>query len=278
MIATNAPTRPVCRYHGGKFRIRESILEHFPKHKVYVEPFGGAGSILMAKSPSNVEVYNDTEGNIVNLFRILRDPEQSRRLQENLELTPFSLTEFMDCQYSIDKSDDPVENARRYLTVSLQCIGNKHRNERTGWRTATINYNGSPAVSFNNYPSQLPVFCARLKEVIIDSRPALEIFDIYDAPCGVLFYVDPPYMLGTRQLGYRKVYENEMSDDDHAQLLAKLKTLKGMVLLSGYRSELYDLELRDWKRVDIAARAQTNAPRTECLWISPNTPNGGLFA
>jgi DNA adenine methylase len=275
MITTDAPRRPTWRHHGGKFRIREAVCEHMPKHTLYCELFGGAGSVLLAKQKSKIEIYNDLEFNAVNVFRVLRDPEKSIALKEALESTLYARSEFDNC-FPIDEGDD-VERARRYITMSLQSIGAKGMTERSGWRSATSNCNGSPAYSWRTYPRHIVSFFERLREVVIESRPALQLIDTYDA-VDTLFYADPPYMLGTRAQGYRKVYENEMSDDDHAQLIAKLKTLKGMVLLSGYRSELYDLELRDWKRVDIAARAQTNAPRTECLWISPNTPNGGLFA
>ena len=67
-----APTRPVLRYHGGKFRLAPWILTFFPRHTVYVEPFGGAAPVLLQKERLGAECYNDLDGEVVNLFRVLR--------------------------------------------------------------------------------------------------------------------------------------------------------------------------------------------------------------
>lgn len=72
-----AVTRPVLRYHGGKFRLAPWIMSFFPAHSCYVEPFGGAGSVLLLKDRVGAECYNDLDGNIVNIFRILRDVDRA---------------------------------------------------------------------------------------------------------------------------------------------------------------------------------------------------------
>jgi DNA adenine methylase len=86
--------RPVLRAHGGKWRIAPWILGHLPAHRIYVEPYGGGASVLLRKERSYAEIYNDLDGEIVNFFRVLRDPEQAGRLLELLELTPFAREEF----------------------------------------------------------------------------------------------------------------------------------------------------------------------------------------
>src|ERR1700749_1527418 len=108
-IMTNKITRPVLRYHGGKFLLAPWIASHFPTHRVYVEPFSGGASVLMRKERSYAEVYNDTWGIVVNVFRVLRNPEQAARLEELLRLTPFAREEFEACgDKQIATITDPV--------------------------------------------------------------------------------------------------------------------------------------------------------------------------
>lgn len=72
-ITCVTPTRPLVRYHGGKWRLAPWIIGQFPPHRIYVEPFWGGGSILLRKARCYAEVYNDLDGEIVNLFRTVRD-------------------------------------------------------------------------------------------------------------------------------------------------------------------------------------------------------------
>jgi DNA adenine methylase len=67
-------TRPVLRYYGGKFRLADWIISMFPAHRFFVEPFGGAANVLMAKPRSFGEIYNDLDSEVVNVFKVLRDP------------------------------------------------------------------------------------------------------------------------------------------------------------------------------------------------------------
>lgn len=74
-------TRPVLRYPGGKFKLAKWVISHFPGHDFYVEPFGGAASVLMSKPRAQGEIYNDLDGDVVNVFRVLRDPSQAQELE-----------------------------------------------------------------------------------------------------------------------------------------------------------------------------------------------------
>ncbi|WP_236693104.1 DNA adenine methylase [Pseudomonas sp. 11/12A] len=87
-------TAPVIRYHGAKFRLAPWVLQHFPPHTCYVESFGGAAGVLMQKPRSYAEVYNDLDGDIVNLFRVLQDPVTRSGFTERLGFTPYSREEF----------------------------------------------------------------------------------------------------------------------------------------------------------------------------------------
>lgn len=84
--------RPLLRYHGGKWKLAPWIISHMAEHKTYVEPFGGGGSVLIRKPRAYAEVYNDLDGDVVNLFRVARD--RGEELRQALALTPFARGEF----------------------------------------------------------------------------------------------------------------------------------------------------------------------------------------
>jgi DNA adenine methylase len=109
-------------WFGGKSRLASRIVEHFPKHHTYCEPFGGSAAVLLAKGPSRVEVYNDLNRELVNFFVVLRDSVLFARLLEAVEHTPYARAEF---ELSKQKSDDPVESARRFIVRSRQSFGGK---------------------------------------------------------------------------------------------------------------------------------------------------------
>ena len=267
------PTRPVLRYHGGKWRLAPWITAHFPPHRVYVEPFGGAASVLLRKAPAFSEIYNDLDQDVVNLFRVLRDPERAGRLIELLTLTPFSRVEF---EHSYRRTKDTVERARAIVVRSFMGFGSDAPNIdlRTGFRAQSPNSNRSPEKDWHNYPRALGIIVNRLREVVVECRPAIEVMRKNDAP-ETLHYVDPPYMPATRSQKTRRgktryhVYQHELTAEDHAQLLAFLGGIKGMVVLSGYPAALYDDALADWHRVERPALADGAQARTEVLWINP---------
>lgn len=267
---------PVMRYHGGKWRIAEWVINHFPKSSefdTYIEPFGGAGSVLMQKSPSQFEVYNDLDQEIVNVFRVLREPAQAQQLFELLMLTPYAREEF-ELTYR-EASQDPVEQARRTLFRAASGFGSASATKgRTGFRgfSGSLGRGVNPANYWSRYPAEIAAFCERLKTVVIENRPAIQLMRDRDGP-RVLHYVDPPYVIDSRvrQSGNR-YYQHEMTDDDHAELIETCMQLEGFVILSGYQTDLYRDLLVDWHSVSIQTTAsgkRGSVPRTECLWLSP---------
>ncbi len=256
-------TRPALRYHGGKWRLADWIIGHLPAHHCYVEPFGGAMSVLLRKPPSAIEGYNDLDAHVVEFFRVLRDPARSEQLRLALELTPYSRAEFVQAW---EEHPEPVEAARRMVVRTAQAIGAKKRLARNGWRAGPTHH--TPTSMWRGWPKHIPGYVDRLRDVLIDQQPAADVITQFDSP-QTLFYVDPPYVLKTRSGDHRKVYAHELEDAEHVALLEQLQQVRGMVLLSGYRHPLYDETLTGWRRVDVHARAQSNQPRIESLWISP---------
>lgn len=265
------PKRPVLRWHGGKWLLAPWILEHLPQHRVYVEPFGGAASVLLRKSRSYAEVYNDLDGTVVNLFRVLRS-ERSSELIDVLRLTPFARDEFA---LAYEPATDPVEAARRLVVRSFMGFGSNGHNRSTGFRANSNRSGTTPAHDWANYPDALALIVQRMRGVVVENRDALEVMATHDGP-ETLHYVDPPYVFDTRA-DLSKDYAHELTDDDHRALLVFLKTLKGKVVLSGYPSAIYDDALADWRRIERPALADGARERIEVLWKNPAASGPDLF-
>lgn len=254
--------RPLVRYHGGKWMLAPWILEHFPPHRCYVEPFGGGGSVLLRKPRAYAEVYNDLDGEIVNLFRVAREDGEALALL--CELTPFARSEFVR---AYEPAADPLEQARRTLARSFMGFGSNAHNKATGFRANSNRSGTTPSHDWMNYPDALRQTIQRLRGVVIENRDAVEAMKQHDAPT-TLHYVDPPYVFSTRSDG-KADYRHEMDDEQHEALSVALRELEGMVVLSGYRCDLYDRLYDGWVRIDRAARADGAAHRVESLWLSP---------
>lgn len=271
-----APSRPVLRWHGGKWLLAPWIIGHFPEHQVYVEPFGGAASVLMRKRRVYAEIYNDLDDEVVSLFRVMRSPSLAEQLRRHLELTPFARQEF---RQAYEVTDDLVERSRRLVIRSFMGFGSNahastHKGHRsTGFRASSMRSGSTPATDWLNYPAAIAAMTERLAGVVIECRDARDVMLRHDGPA-TLHFVDPPYLPETRARGNRydlawRMYRHELSRDDHASLLAFLRGLRGMVVLCGYPDGLYDDALPDWHRVERASLADGARPRTEVLWINP---------
>lgn len=262
-----APTRPIVRYHGGKWKLAPWIISNFPAHRVYTEAFGGGGSVLLRKERSYGEVYNDLDGEMVNLFRVVRD--RGEEIRAKLELTPFARDEFL---LGYEPSEDPLEQARRTLCRAFMGFGSAAVcGEKSGFRANSNRSGTTPAHDWRNFPDRLPETIERLRGVVIENKDAHAIMVQHDSE-ETLHYADPPYVHDTRGRGNRyrkKGYKFEMTDEQHRETAAVLRSLKGAVVLSGYACDLYDKELYpDWTRFERASHADGARERTEVLWIN----------
>ncbi len=255
----------VLRYPGAKWQIAEWIASMMPKHDVYLEPFFGSGAVFFSKQPSRVETINDLDGNIVNLFRMIR--ERHRDLANLVRFTPWARDEFLPligrCGV-LQKSGDDLEDARRFLVRCWQAHGTR-TSDRSGWRHEVQGMQGkNSAKVWQDLPERIIRTAMRLKEAQIENRPALDLIERYRYS-QVLIYADPPYVLSTRK---GRMYANEMMDEDHIKLLEALDRHPGPVLLSGYECELYDNRLRHWSRYTRRSNAEKGQLRQEVLWMN----------
>jgi DNA adenine methylase len=263
--------RPALRYHGAKWRLAPWVMQFFPHHRCYVEPFGGAAGVLLQKPRSYAEVYNDLDGDVVNFFRVLQNPYARLQLEQLILLTPYARAEF---ELAWMPTDDPIEKARRLLIRAQMGFGSAGATKGgTGFRCDTMRRCGNTQHLWARFPESIAMTGKRFAGVLIENRPAIEVLHQHDH-VQTLHYVDPPYVHSTRSLDAAKrgYFNHEMSNENHEELIKVLIELQGFVVLSGYQSELYLDMLKGWEiyrtRSQVSASRGT-VVRTECLWINP---------
>src|SRR5208283_2643955 len=184
-------------YYVGKQWFRKEFMELMPPHTIYVSAYGGGGSLLLSKEPSPLEVYNDLDEGMVNLFRVLRDPIKCLELKRRLELTPYSRTEWDRCRRNWKNCADDIEKARMVF-VDLRQGRNGLRN--SNWGRDGRKRDGRLSQNVRKYISCvdriLPEICERLKYVVFENKNALEVLIDHDSS-ETFGDVDPPYVSST---------------------------------------------------------------------------------
>jgi DNA adenine methylase len=249
------------RYPGAKWSLAGNIVSNFPNHYHYVEPFFGSGAVFFSKAPSGHELINDLNSQVVNLFTVLRD--QTDDLMWALETTPWSREEY-------EKSDEttgvPLEDARRFVVRIWQAHASDLA-KKTGWKNRGVRQSAAGmSHRWAKVPEQLSSIAWRLADAEIENRPALEVIKRFNAD-NCLIYADPPYLHEVRT---QELYSDEMSEQDHIEMLEALLNHSGPVVLSGYANQLYNEMLKGWEIKELKApKVEKGAARTEVLWVKP---------
>lgn len=251
---------PPVRYPGGKWRLGQWIIDKFPPHQTYVEPFCGGASVFFQKPPSKFECLNDLDGSVVNFFKVLR--ERPDELVSAIDLTPFARSEY---ELSFIQCDDPLEWARRFYVRTRQAWGGMRK--MTGWRFQRNDNRGTSLVEEWGTIDHLYAAAARLKGVMIENDDAISIINRFDDR-RTLFYVDPPY-IGVSEKTVRQAYAHLMDESEHIRLAETLLKAKGMVVLSGFASSIYDELYAGWTVLEKTNQANGNNMTVERLWLSP---------
>lgn len=274
--------RPAFRYYGGKSRIAPWIGSLLPEHRSYLEPFFGAGAVLFAKSPSRREIINDLDTAVVNFYRVLRTDLDA--LVHSLRLTHYGRDEFKWCRYRYSDDTDPIEQARRFFVTVSQSFSSA-TGTAEGWARRTKPTGGTNgATEMQARVDALHLIADRLRHVMIENRPAIEVIDGFGKPDTVI-YADPPYVHAARgDVKSGTGYRFEMTDDDHRELAAALHATPATVFLSGYRCDLYQELYGDWPSVErdthstLATSPSTKGiERTEIVWSNRPINDGRLF-
>lgn len=260
-------------WFGGKGHVAGWVADHLPTHDTYVEPYGGAGSVLFTKSPAPIEVYNDIHGDVTNLFRVLRDSPDE--LERRVTLTLHSRAEYEHAVTVLNSNEtDPLERAVAFFVGMNQGFGGTYPTlgrwaKSKGQRLS--NGMGNNTAQWWRKVAFIDTWHERLARVQIENRDALDVIRDFDSPT-TTFYLDPPYPESTRRQSLN-AYKHETTDDHHEKLVDLILSLNGAVVLSGYDTPIYDpLGRAGWRRVEKTVHArgvgQGNKSRSEWLWVS----------
>lgn len=265
--------KPPLTYFGGKTRLAPKIAALLPAHRHYVEPYCGSLAVLLAKPEADHETVNDLDGDLMTFWRVLRDqPEDLARM---CALTPHSRAEHQ-ASYETPPGITDLERARRVWVQLTQ--GRAGTRRSTGLRQYVVPRGRTSMPDYlRGYVERIGPAAERLHAATLESMPALDLIAKFGADPDTLLYVDPPYLGSTRCRSWDG-YPHEMrGEDDHRELAEALHGARATVVLSGYASDLYDLELYpDWHRHTLAAttgQGSADPSRTEVLWS--NRPLAG---
>jgi DNA adenine methylase len=286
-------------WFGGKQRLADDLIALFPPHDVYVEVFGGGGSVLFSKASTTLDVYNDLDDGLVTFFRMLRDRPED--LVPLLELTPYARAEWLECRQTWRRAEDEVERARRWFVVATQTFGGMIGRDperealRTGWRSEKSLGRGwggerlgrmhlSRAASNANRVDHIWRFVDRMRRVQVEQLDWRDCLEKYDQPAAV-FYLDPPYVPTTRRGGG---YNHELTPEEHEELVERILSLEGVAIVSGYDHPIYAplVERGGFVRHTFgvwctAAQRSADAARDrrlEVIWASPRAAAPTLFS
>ena len=256
-------------WYGGKFSHLDFLLPLIPHDAThFCDVFGGSAAVLLNVKPYPVETCNDLDSELVNFFEALRN--QGPKLIKAVGLTPFSREELLRA-CTPGEGLSKLERARRFYIRARQTrTGLAQTSSEGRWAHCVLTSRAGMSGAVSRWLGSvegLPEIAQRLQRVQIENAPAIEVIQRYDTP-NTVFYVDPPYVHSAR--GDAAAYGYEMTDKDHGSLAKVLRTVRGRVVLSGYRTDLYDRLYRKWRRVDADERNchSVRTPRQESVWLN----------
>lgn len=223
-------------YYGGKQRLAETILSMIPKHRIYCEPFFGGGAVFFAKPPAELEVINDTNGELINFYRVLKT--DFKNLEREIKCTLHSREYHQAAKVVLGYPQlfNDVKRAWAIWTLANQSFASKLGGT---WR-CDLQKSSSPKRLSNKRNSFTEEYAKRLEQAQIENRDALKVIKLWDSK-DAFFYCDPPYF--NSDMGHYKGY----TEQDFENLLIALSELKGKFLLSSYPSEILERYTKKYK-------------------------------
>ena len=251
----------ILKYPGAKQRIAGWIIENMPEHEVYLEPYFGSGAVFFSKRPVKIETLNDIDGDIYNYFYVIRN--NAAELTRLIEMTPYSQEEYEKCFIENSADDDPVERARKFAVRCWFGFGSSNV-YKNGFRSSQSYRSPQTTKQWNVLPERILYSAERLKNAQIERMDAIELIRRYDTP-DVFIYLDPPYLPGIRK---SHLYKQEMTREQHVELLETIRDHPARIMISGYDNDLYNFVLDGWNKKTKNTIAEKGIRRTETIWMN----------
>lgn len=264
--------KPPFGYFGSKNKIALQLCKDLPPHNCWVEAFCGSAALTFAKKPAPIEIINDLDNEIINVFEQLRS--NSTKLCEHIFLTPYASQELDSARKKGNVRNSKLERARLFLVQSMMAINGLFGEDRGGFSHSDSYTRGNKEARVSrwyNLPDRLHDVVDRLRSIRIENKDALKLLISYINRPATLIYLDPPYN-GDRSNGY-SIDAN--TDEFHTNLLKLANRAKCMIFISGYQNDLYDSILtteKGWSKKTI--KTTTKDPkggthqRTEVVWMN----------
>ena len=210
-------TKPIIPWMGGKRKLASRLLPLFPPHQCYVEPFCGAAALFFLKEPSSVEVLNDINGDLVNLYRVVK--YHIEELFKQFKWTLVSRQNWQWLQETPPETLTDVQRAARFLYLQKLAFGGKVDGQTFG--TATTS---RPRFNIFTLEQDLADAHFRLANAAIEQLPWQDVTKKYDRP-HTLFYCDPPYWK-------TEGYGVDFPWAEYQQLAELAKSIQGKMVIS----------------------------------------------
>jgi DNA adenine methylase len=208
---------PIVPWIGGKRRLAKHILPLFPAHICYVEPFCGAAALYFLKAPSKTEVINDINGELVNLYRVVK-----HHLEEFVRQFKWALVSRQIYKWLQDTPEETltdIQRAARFYYLQKQAFGGKVADHTFGTSTTS-----APRFNLLRIEEELSMAHLRLSRTLIEHLDWSQCIERYDRP-HTLFYCDPPYW-GTEGYGV------DFPPDNYIRMAALARSIKGKIVIS----------------------------------------------
>jgi DNA adenine methylase len=264
-------------YFGSKNKIAVQLSQNLPPHTCWVEAFCGSAAVTLSKRKSPIEVINDIDGEIINLFKQLRNNQDE--LCRAISLTPYAKDE-LELARIASKTDSDLERARKFLVQAMMAVNGVFGEEKGGFsysQSYSRNDRDARVNRWYNLPERLTNVVERLRDVRIDNRDASELLEMFSNRPASLVYLDPPY-LADRTKGYTNDANN---DEFHIKLLRVALKSKCMIFISGYENDLYSSMLtpkKGWgKRIIETSTKDSKGKvhlREEVIWTNSQFKKG----